>query len=93
MTDMADVLRAHWFTAIDYAYCLCGADLSPPDNLPGIHEALAAHQAAALSAAGFGPVADAKRGAWDEGKDAVWAFMSNQDPRRERPTNPYREGL
>jgi hypothetical protein len=28
--------------------------------------------------------------AWDEGKDAVWTFLGNQDPQRERPTNPYR---
>lgn len=31
----------------------------------------------------------AKEEAWEEGKNAVWAFMSNTDPRRERPTNPY----
>ena len=29
--------------------------------------------------------------AWDEGKDAVWTFMSNTDPRRDRPSNPYRK--
>ena len=28
--------------------------------------------------------------AWDQGAGAVWTFMSNQDPRRARPTNPYR---
>ena len=28
--------------------------------------------------------------AWEEGKNAVWTFMSNQDPLRERPANPYR---
>lgn len=32
----------------------------------------------------------AKVAAWEEGKDAVWSYLSNQDPRRERPTNPYR---
>ena len=28
--------------------------------------------------------------AWDEGWLAVWTFMTSTDPRRERPTNPYR---
>ena len=28
-------------------------------------------------------------GAWEQGKNAVWSFMSNQDPLRERPSNPY----
>lgn len=30
--------------------------------------------------------------AWDEGTGAVWSFMSNQDPNRERPANPYGSG-
>jgi hypothetical protein len=56
--SMADVLGAHWFSPLDYAYCLCGADLSP-DKAIGVHEALAAHQAAVLAAAGFGHIATA----------------------------------
>lgn len=30
-----------------------------------------------------------KAQAWEEGKNSVWEFMSNTDPRRERPRNPY----
>lgn len=62
---MAEVLAEHWFSPADYAYCLCGADMSP-DKPVGVHEALAAHQSEALSAAGFGLVADAKAEALEE---------------------------
>lgn len=48
--------------------------LSPKGIVRNILEAAAPHLMAA---------------AWDEGKDAVWTFMSNTDPRRDRPSNPY----
>lgn len=43
-----------------------------------------------LEAAAPHMLADAQANAWESGKDAVWAFLSNQDPQRNRPTNPYR---
>lgn len=43
-----------------------------------------------LEAAAPHMLAEAQTAAWESGKDAVWAFLSNQDPQRNRPANPYR---
>ena len=89
---MAEVLAEHWFSPADYAYCRCGADMSPGKPV-GAHEALAAHQAAALSAAGFGLVADAKAEAWDEGFDRGFydpLAGSDRDASESLAHNPYR---
>jgi hypothetical protein len=77
-------------------YCSCGerfdvlyTELGDDENgtNPLLNHKLAAHQAAALSAAGFGLVADAKAEAWDEG----WAARAWRDPVYRVPdTNPYR---
>jgi len=50
---------------------------------------LAAHQSAALTAAGFGLVADAKREAWDRGMSDMAALMK-AGPGYEIG-NPYRK--
>jgi hypothetical protein len=89
---MAEVLAEHqWYDATtdseDPATGCTGCD-----DWFGSEDALddgtfAAHQAAALSAAGFGLVADAKAEAWDEG----WAARAWRDPVYRVPdTNPYR---
>jgi len=95
MSDMADVLADHKLDTVLYLIttpefrCICG---KRSDN----HEA---HQAAALSAAGFGPVQEAREAAWDEASKAikstigayaeegVWAF---EQAEKLNP-NPYRE--
>lgn len=113
---MADVLNLHadwwWDGRVHCDGCDWFQDCS--NDVREAAETFRAHLAAALSAAGFGPVRDEKRRlelaallaydavedsalrearaeAWDEGKNDVWTFMTNTDPRRERPTNPYRE--
>ena len=101
MSGMADVLRAHWSasTHTDSKPFVdkcdgCGAVIfswGDPTVADG-YERLAAHQAAALSAAGFGPVQEARAEAWDEAVDEAdrqWqighasASILNAD-------NPYR---
>lgn len=96
MSDMADVLNAH---EMDYTYdgkqtgCSCGHwQARGPVSA---HADLAAHQAAALSAAGFGPVQEAQEVAWaagyDKGTDlAAWAISNRTDMDRPDTTNPYR---
>lgn len=84
MKTMQEVLAEH---RIDHRYdttlheqCICGRRwmMGP--------QALQAHQAAALSAAGFGLVADAKAEAWDEGYEgAVDAYDGRN------VSNPYRK--
>jgi hypothetical protein len=94
MKTMQEVLAEHqisvaWESGDDREItCLCGTDL-PSEDVRGEIDmnALAAHQSAALSAAGFGLVADAKAEAWDEG----WAARAWRDPVYRVPdTNPYR---
>lgn len=89
---MADVLRAHWSgsTHTDVAPPVdkcdgCGAAF-PWGDLP-TH--LAAHQAAALSAAGFGPVREARAEAWDQGM-ADMLKLQKAGPGYEIG-NPYRK--
>lgn len=69
MNDMADVLEDHPEPEIDggYYYCRCGHDY----GVIASNAAVAAHQSAALSAAGFGLVADAKA----EGAAAAIAYL------------------
>jgi hypothetical protein len=84
---MAEVLAEHRYRGgSEPRACRCGHEL--PLGLEGnLSDAIAAHQAAALSAAGFGLVADAKAEAWDEG----WAARAWRDPVYRVPdTNPYR---
>ena len=77
MSDMADVLVDHRLDTVLYLItdpeylCICG-------KRSGSHEA---HQADALSAAGFGPV----REAWDEGYTTGNAHNGRRD------ANPYRQ--
>lgn len=66
MSGMAEVLSAHAFVVLDFdqrgGACFCGEEFKW--KLPTIHSkinALAAHQAAMLTAAGFGPVKGEKR--------------------------------
>lgn len=91
MSDMADVLAKHQDIAWDHTTgnALCGgcgvylgqltADMMKQDAW------LIAHQAAALSAAGFGLVQEARAEAWDEG----CSFGSLYD-HTFRSDNPYR---
>jgi hypothetical protein len=78
---MAEVLLEHEL-AIDYAEyfaCTCG---TIQDTVNGTHSG---HVASALSAAGFGPVKDAKADAWDEGVQAGHDGMIGKFHK-----NPYR---
>ncbi len=80
MSDMADVLRGHWSasTRTDRKPFVdkcdgCGAVIrSWGDETPtfGV-DLLATHQAAALSAAGFGPVREARAEALEDAADAA----------------------
>lgn len=76
---MAEVLAEHWFSPADYAYCRCGVDMSP-GKPAGAHEALAAHQASALSAAGFGLAADARAEALAEVAEDVLEGLKETAP-------------
>jgi hypothetical protein len=87
--NMAEVILGHWSRSTH-------TDSKPPvDKCDGcgevVHtwgeptdpnEGIAAHQAAALSAAGFGLVADAKAEAWDE------AYKLGVDDERTSQANP-----
>ena len=88
MSDMADVMAKHqWYDATtdneDPAIgCTGCADwFGSEDALDD--GTFAAHQAAALTAAGFGPVQAARAEAWDEGRRAGQEFF--------KVPNPYRE--
>jgi hypothetical protein len=93
---MAEVLMVHFPNAEsgypgDKYRIFCdatGCDFaSKLDHYGAAMSAFIAHQAAALSAAGFGLVADAKAEAWAEG----WAARAWRDPVYRVPdTNPYR---
>ena len=88
---MAEVLAEHWSASTH-----TDTDNEPPvdkcdgcgkvlhtwgDQIPEIHP-LATHQAAALSAAGFGLVADAKAEALEEAADHAKAFgLETVNPR------------
>ena len=89
MSDMADVLVLHgdylWRSATAWE-CVCGHQI-PSGPVTGVRESFAAHQAAALSAAGFGPVQEAKREAWDEGYTTGNAHNGRRD------ANPYRQDM
>jgi hypothetical protein len=75
MSDMADVLRRELAK---------GSYQMPGDTLP--YETQAANVAAALSAAGFGPVREAQEAAFEDGVFAcVTAVAQNK-----APVNPYR---
>ena len=76
-------------------------ELEPEDRDYALAEARAALEAAtpflaaALSAAGFGPVQEAQREAWaagyDKGTDlCAWAISNRTDMERPDTTNPYR---
>ena len=100
MSDMADVLALHqdWQYTKNLGYyrseykCTCGGTFWHGDHEedPSFNQALAAHQAAALSAAGFGPVREARAEAWDEGRKHGSTYPYGQ---RGLATddNPYRE--
>lgn len=101
---MADVLAAHWSASthterkpfVDKCDG-CGAVIfswGDPTVADG-YERLAAHQAAALSAAGFGLVADAKAEAWAEGFEAgtdwgEWAAAPVREEPADAKANPYK---
>jgi hypothetical protein len=88
-----DDVNGHW-----QVECNCTADPIQGQSYLDAEAAFAAHQAAALSAAGFGLVADAKAEAWDEASVAIkstigayaeegaWAF---EQAEKLNP-NPYR---
>lgn len=83
MSGMADVLGEHY---INYAGGLWKCtSLHCAVQSVRFDEAIE-HQAAALSAAGFGPVQEARAEAWDEG----CSFGSLYD-HTFRSDNPYRE--
>jgi len=74
-------------SGVGYVACRCGLDIRLNDiSTADDARTFAAHQAQALESAAQHMLA----ATWDEGCNAVWTFMSNQDPRRERPSNPYR---
>lgn len=98
---MAEVLAEHQLCATweDDAgraiICVCGIDLpTEPVRVEIDMTFLAAHQAAHLTAAGFGLVADAKGEAWDEahfgalGCDSTCCDYMHGAP--EKDMNPYR---
>jgi len=81
MKTMSEVLAAHPKTVTEYAsgliYCAnltCRAYIGTAMELTGsrLESAFAAHQSAALTAAGFGLVADAKREALEEAAADWW---------------------
>ena len=96
--NMAEVLAEHRISP-DFE-CECGTDFYPqsddpdaPDAAPdAFGTAFEAHQAAALSAAGFGLVADAKAEAWDHGHHdgAVDAMLHMENDGAKTTPNPYR---
>jgi hypothetical protein len=101
---MAEVLAAHWSVSthadnepeppVDKCDG-CGKVLHTwGDQIPEVHP-LAAHQAAVLSAAGFGLVADAKAEAWDRGfasgKSRAMRAMSDEPSLPLTAPNPYRD--
>ena len=95
MSDMADVLNMH----VDYEYtknlgyyrseylCECGGTFWAGEHAgdPNVTDAMNEHVAAALSAAGFGPMREAQEAAWDEGYTTGNAHNGRRD------ANPYRE--
>lgn len=103
MSDMAEVLAAHWSrsTHADSEPFVdkcdgCGAVVytwGDDQAWEGI-EPLAAHQAAMLSAAGFGLVREAQAAAWDEGlasgKSRAMRHMSDEPNLPLSAPNPYR---
>lgn len=87
MSDMADVLAEHEdcaFSASGILVCVCGVALEPQEVLEDLSN-LAAHQAAMLTAAGFGPVREAQAEAWEEGVQAGHDGMIGKFHK-----NPYR---
>jgi hypothetical protein len=89
---MAEVLAEHRYDAEKrtlHQHCTCGwfGKVLADD--------FAAHQAAALSAAGFGLVADAKAEAWDHGfasgKSRAMRAMSDEPSLPLTAPNPYRD--
>jgi len=81
---MQDVLRAHWSasTHTDREPSVdkcdgCGAVLREWGDDSDMPAQLAAHQAAALSAAGFGPVQEARAEAWAEGRESGFWKINN----------------
>jgi hypothetical protein len=64
MSDMADVLAGHQDATDANTPYLCSCGWSSWSTQ------LSAHQAAALTTAGFGPVQAARAEAWDEGAQA-----------------------
>ena len=100
MSDMADVLAGHQLCAAweDEAgralICTCGVELpTEPERGEIDMTFLAAHQAAALSAAGFGPVREGRAEAWDHGHHdgAVDAMLHMENDGAKTTPNPYRE--
>lgn len=89
MNTMQDVLRAHWSASThteskpfvdkcDY----CGAVLREWGDDTDMPTQLAAHQAAALSAAGFGPAREAQAGALEDAADEIDAQRDAANPDR-----------
>lgn len=92
MSGMAEVLMAHWSrsTHSDSEPYVdkcdgCGAVIYTwgDEPTPGGIEPLAAHQAAALTAAGFGPGAEAKADALEEAAEVL-----EEDASRSSYTDP-----
>lgn len=72
--------------------CNCNASPIQGPSYLGAEQAFAAHQAAALSAAGYGLVADAKREAWDEGMQWTAQLLNGDELIGSfRRDNPYQE--
>jgi len=89
MSDMADVLEQHGIWGYNGSEIACQCNHRNWISGAGY----AAHQAAALSAAGFGPVREAKREAWDHGHHdgAVDAMLHMENDGAKTTPNPYRE--
>lgn len=66
--SMAEVLAGHLYDLRTHS-CACMEKRRNPPHLG--FKKHAAHQAAALSAAGIGPVQEAKADAWDEGAEEI----------------------
>jgi hypothetical protein len=89
MSDMADVLHQHQDSqaANGGRYCICGNWEGPWTG-----NGFAAHQAAALTTAGFGPVQAARAEAWDEAvneADRQWQ-IGHASAAILKADNPYR---
>ena len=76
MKTMAEVLAQHEdcaFSASGILVCACGIALQPQEVMDDMAN-LAAHQADALTAAGYGPVGEAQNYALNEAADLIDPF-------------------